>query len=181
MKLKRKKPLVLVDRDGTLIEEKEYLSDPRQVRLLPGAVQGLRRLKKGGFKVVVVSNQSGVGRGILTLAQARRVNQRFLQLLKQKKATVNGLYWCPHAPAERCPCRKPKLALVKEAAQALGRSWRGSISVGDKASDVWLGQRTGGLGILVRTGYGRRWEKSAGADHVAKDFKAAVEWILKKE
>src|SRR5438128_1943812 len=112
MSVRRRKlarPLVLLDRDGTLIEEGHYLTDPKQVRLLRGVPDGLRRLKRAGFRIVVISNQSGVERGFITLAQLGRVNRRFLQLLKQKRAPVDGLYWCPHSPARRCTCRKPKM------------------------------------------------------------------------
>jgi len=175
------KPLLLLDRDGTLMEDRHYLTDPRQVRLLPGVPQALRQLKRAGFKRVVVSNQSGVGRGLLTLAQLHRVNRRFVHLLKMNKASVDGLYWCPHQPSARCSCRKPKLGLAKRAAAALGVSWKGSISVGDKPSDVRLGQRSGGWGILVRTGYGKRWKKNeVKPDHVARDLKTAVPWIIKR-
>jgi len=175
------RPLVLLDRDGTLIEERNYLSDPRQVRLLPGAAQGLRRLSLAGFRVVVVTNQSGVGRGLITREQVRRVNRRFLQLLREKKAPLDGLYWCPHRPSARCSCRKPRLGLAKRASRNLGVPWRRSISVGDRPSDIRLGQKTGGAGVLVLTGYGARWRRtSIKADHVAKDFADAVDWILNR-
>lgn len=174
------KPLLLLDRDGTLIEEGEYLSDPKQVRLLPGVPVALKRLKHAGFRIVVVSNQSGVGRGWITPGQLGRVNHRFLQLLKAKKAPIDGLYWCPHKPSARCPCRKPKLGMAKRAARDLGISWRHSISVGDRPSDVQIGQRAGGFGILVLTGYGACWKRDSRADYVAKNFKEAVSWILKK-
>ena len=173
------KPLLLLDRDGTLMAEGEYLTDPKQVRLLPGVPAALNTLKRDGFKMVVVSNQSGVGRGVITMSQLRQVNQRFLQLLKARGASVDGLYWCPHAPKDRCACRKPKLGMVKRAAQDLGVSWKESISVGDKPSDVQLGQKTGGLGILVLTGYGQEWKKRSKEfkpDHVAKDFAQAAQW-----
>jgi len=173
-------PLILLDRDGTLIEEKGYLSDPEGVKLLPGVVQGLKKLKRAGFRVVVVSNQSGVGRGLISMGQLEIVNRRFLQLLKAKKAAPDGVYWCPHRPSAHCFCRKPKLGMVKRAARELKVSWKKSISVGDRPSDIQLGQKTGGSGVLVLTGYGRRWRRtSVKADHVAKDFGGAVSWIQK--
>ena len=174
-----KKPLLLLDRDGTLIEERPYISNPKWVKLLPGAAQGLIQLKRAGFKRVVVSNQSGIGRGIVTPAQLNQVNRRFLQRLKAKKAGVDGLYWCPHKPSARCSCRKPNLGMVKRASKDLGVSWKRSISVGDKPSDVQLGQRTGGYGVLVLTGHGKTFRRRSGADYVAKDFKQAVAWIMK--
>jgi histidinol-phosphate phosphatase family protein len=159
------------------------LTDPKQVRLLPGAVTGLKRLKRAGFPIVVVSNQSGVGRGMITMAQLHQVNRRFLALLQEAKAPVDGLYWCPHSPSDRCACRKPKLGMVKRAAKDLGVPWKGSISVGDRPSDVQLGQRTGGKGILVLTGYGRRWAKkheSVHPDHTTIDFRRAAAWIIRQ-
>jgi histidinol-phosphate phosphatase family protein len=176
------KPLILLDRDGTLIEEQGYLSDPSSVKLLPGAVSGLRRLKRAGLRVVVVSNQSGIGRGLVTVRQVKDVSGRFQQLLQMKKVILDGVYWCPHRPSVHCSCRKPKLGMVKLAAGKLKVSWKGSISVGDRPSDVQLGQNTGGKGILVLTGYGRQWArnwKGRRPDHMAKNFGEAAEWILK--
>ncbi len=180
MKPRSSKPLLLLDRDGTLIEEKDYLFDPKQVKLLPGVTAALRRLKKAGFKLVVISNQSGVGRGFITLSQLRSVNRRFLALLRAHKASVDGLYWCPHAPTKNCACRKPKLGMVKRAAKDVNLSWKGSISVGDRPSDIQMGQRTGGQGILVLTGYGKKWRQNSGADFVAKNFTEAAKFILTK-
>lgn len=176
----RNKPLVLLDRDGTLIEEKGYLSDPSGVKLLPGAVAGLKKLKRAGVRLVVVSNQSGIGRGLITRRQAEDVSDRFLHLLRLKKIILDGVYWCPHSPTAHCPCRKPKLGLVKRAARKLRMPWKGSISVGDRPSDVQLGQKTGGRGVLVLTGYGKQWAKSSiQSNYVAKDFRQAAQWILK--
>src|ERR1700687_616855 len=152
-----RKPLLLLDRDGTLIVEEDYLADPARGRLLPGVPEALRKLKKAGFHLAVLSNQAGVGLGLMTMGQLRSVNRRFLQLLKAEHASVDGLYWCPHGPHDGCSCRKPKLGMVRRAAKDLGIAWKGSISVGDRSSDVEVGQRTGGWGILVLTGYGKKW------------------------
>src|ERR1700680_1736651 len=102
-------PLILLDRDGTLIEERNYLQDPSQVKLLPGIIAGLKKLKRAGALLVVVSNQSGIGRGIMALSQAERVSRRFQKLLGLQKIAVDGVYLCPHRPSARCSCRKPKL------------------------------------------------------------------------
>src|SRR5258708_33452669 len=114
-----KKPLLLLDRDGTLIEEEGYPTDPARVRLYPGVPEALRKLKKAGFPLAVVSNQSGVGRGIVTLAQLRSVNQRFLHLLKARRAAIDGLYWCPHRPEDGCSCRQPALGIARHVAKDL--------------------------------------------------------------
>jgi len=177
-------PLLLLDRDGTLVREVGFPSDPKKVRLLSGVPQALKKLKRAGFHLVVVTNQSGVGRGLVTLKQLHRVNRRFLELLKAKGARIDGLYWCPHRPQDGCSCRKPKLGMVRQAARDLKISWKGSISVGDRLTDVMLGKRTGGLGVLVLTGYGRRWVKKRGTvhpDHVAATFARAADWIIRRE
>src|ERR1041385_9096918 len=119
--------LILLDRDGTLIEERDYLADPKRVKLIPGAAAGLRRLKRAGFKVVVATNQSGVGRGLVSPRELERVNKRFLALLRNKKARLDGVYFCPHDPKDHCACRKPRLGMAIRAAKDLGVSWKKSI------------------------------------------------------
>ncbi len=180
---RRKKTLLLLDRDGTLIVEEEYPTDPKRVRLYPGVPRALRKLKKAGFSLVVASNQSGVGRGFVTLAQLRSVNRRFLQLLKERRAPIDGLYWCPHRPEDGCACRKPKLGMARRAARDLHVPWKKSTSVGDRPSDVEMGQRTGGQGVLVLTGFGRRWRKKfkTPPDHTSATFAQAADWIIRQE
>ncbi len=180
---KQRKPTLFLDRDGTLIEEKDYLKDPSQVKLLPGVVAGLKTLKKAGYALAVVSNQSGVGRGMLTRVDVERVNRHFISLLKSRGVTVKKVYWCPHLPSDRCSCRKPAPGLLKKAARDLGTAWRGGISVGDRQSDIDLAQSAGGKGILVLTGYGRENWKAGRVkhpDYVAKNFTDVVRWILKE-
>ena len=179
----KSKPILLLDRDGTLITEQEYLKDPGKVRLLPGVAPALKRLLRAGFPLVVITNQSGVGRGWISARDVKHVNKRLESLLRQRGVRLDGIYWCPHKPSQGCACRKPKLKLVKQAARALGRTWRGSLSIGDKWSDVELGQNTGGQGVLVLTGYGRQTQsKKAGHRRpvaIARNFAGAARWILK--
>jgi D-glycero-D-manno-heptose 1,7-bisphosphate phosphatase len=175
-------PTVFLDRDGTLIHEVKYLKDPQKVKLLPGVARGLRRLKKAGFTVVVTSNQSGLARGLITPAQLEAVRARFLKLLTRHQARLDGYYWCPHGPHARCTCRKPKSGMLRQAGRELHVPWRAGISIGDKASDVQLAQNAGGWGILVLSGFGREtrknWESVRKPDVIAKNFTAAVEWIV---
>lgn len=181
----KRKPLLLLDRDGTLITEQDYLKDPQKVRFLNGSLEALRELDRAGYTLVVISNQSGVGRGLMTLQDVKKVTARFLQILEQAGVHLAGVYWCPHHPDTPCPCRKPRLGLVRKAARALKRPYRGSISVGDKWCDVQLGQSTGGQGILVRTGHGRRTLRERGPhpkpDFIARNFAAAARWILQNQ
>ncbi len=179
------KPLLLLDRDGTLITEQDYLKDPRKVRFLSGAPAALRRLARAGFPLVVTSNQSGVARGLMTRNDVRRVHARFERLLRAEGVRLAGIYFCPHLPSAGCNCRKPRLGMVHQAARDLGRSWRSSISIGDKWGDVALGQRTGGQGVLVLTGYGRhslrQKKRHKAPDFVARNFATAAQWILKSQ
>ena len=140
---------VILDRDGTIIVDHGYLSDPALVTLLPGAAEGLRRLHELGYLLVVVSNQSGVGRGFVTRARMREVNERFAGVVQAAGARLDGIYCCPHAPEKGCSCRKPNTALVLEAAAALGFDPAGAVVIGDKSSDVGLGERLHATTMLV--------------------------------
>ncbi|MCX6626023.1 MAG: HAD family hydrolase [Candidatus Solibacter sp.] len=170
---------VALDRDGTLIVEKNYLSDPSQVELLPTVLEGLTRLRRAGFGLLVVSNQSGVGRGYFSLDDVARVNARLAELA----GPFDGIYVCPHLPDAGCRCRKPKPGLLEKAARELGFDLANCFVVGDKASDVELARQAGGKAILVTTGYGAGHLASGQAkpDHVAATFLAAAEWIASSD
>ncbi|MGC8761831.1 MAG: D-glycero-alpha-D-manno-heptose-1,7-bisphosphate 7-phosphatase [Bryobacteraceae bacterium] len=148
------KPCIFFDRDGTLIEERNYLSDPDQVVLIPGAAEAVRLARGAGYLTVVLTNQSGVGRGYFTLEDVERVNARMLELLLREGAEIDGIYVCPHAPEEGCGCRKPRTGLVERAARELGIDVGASWMVGDKAADLELARNAGMRGVLVQTGYG---------------------------
>jgi D-glycero-D-manno-heptose 1,7-bisphosphate phosphatase len=170
---------VVLDRDGTIIVEREYLSDPRGVELLPGAVAGLRHLRSLGLRLVVVTNQSGVGRGYFDEAQLERINARMLDLLATEGVHLDGLYYCPHMPEDRCTCRKPQPGLLLRAAEDFEFDPPTSFVVGDKVADIELGRRVGATTLLVRTGYGVQVEsdRSVSADHVVDDLEAAARVI----
>ncbi len=108
----RNNSLCLLDRDGTIIAERSYLSDPDQVELLPGTVEGLRRLQRMGCGLVVITNQSGIGRGYFTETQLARIHERMKALLAREQVRLDGIYICPHRPEEHCSCRKPEPGLV---------------------------------------------------------------------
>ncbi len=164
---------VLLDRDGTIIVERHYLADPAGVELLPGAAAGLRRLRELGFGLVVVSNQSGVARGYLTLETLERIHARLVELLAAEGVTLDGMYFCPHGPDTGCDCRKPLPGLILRAAADLGFDPRLAVVVGDKPCDVDLGRAVGARSVLVRTGYGREHEGAPGCqpDLVADDLR----------
>ena len=174
---------VALDRDGTVIEERPYLSDPDQVRLLPNAAAGLRALREADFKLALVTNQSGVGRGFFGLDTVARVNERVTALLAREGVTIDAVFVCPHRPDERCACRKPGTLMFDQALQRLGAPGHDSFVVGDKECDIGMGQRAGATTILVRTGWGLETERDSAvrADHAADDLLAAARAILTRQ
>lgn len=148
--------LVLLDRDGTINVEKEYLSSPDQVELLPGAAEGIRLIRGLGLQTVIVTNQSAIGRGYFGLDELDRIHQHLRELLMSFGATLDAIYVCPHTPEEGCDCRKPAPGLALKASDQFKADLSQSFVVGDKACDIELGKRVGATTILVRTGYGAR-------------------------
>lgn len=141
--------LALLDRDGTLIEHIPYLHEPAQVRLLPGVADGLLRLRRAGYALVMVSNQSGVGRGFFSESAVEAVNARLQELLAPHGAALDLMLFCPHAPGDHCACRKPQPGLALQAAERLGLSLSGALVVGDSDCDLELASGLGLLGLRV--------------------------------
>jgi D-glycero-D-manno-heptose 1,7-bisphosphate phosphatase len=171
---------LFVDRDGVIIEDRHYLADPDGVVLLPRAAAALRDARAAGFRLVGVSNQSGIGRGLYDEAAFAAVQARVDELLAAAAACLDVLVYCPHAPEAGCRCRKPGPGLLEEARELLiwepARSWL----VGDKLTDLELARRARLRGLLVLTGEGaaaRRSPEAKGATVVA-DLAAAVRLIL---
>jgi D,D-heptose 1,7-bisphosphate phosphatase len=164
------KPLqkaILFDRDGTLITDKHYLSDPNQVELLPGAIEVLQAARKAGYRLAVLSNQSGVARGFFSIDSVEAVNRRFEQHLAKAGVKLDGMYFCPHYPggsaskfAVSCECRKPHPGMAEQAALELRLNLHKSMVVGDKLDDLNLGLVAGSRSLLVLTGHGRQTEQS---------------------
>ena len=170
---------VLLDRDGTLIVERNYLSDPDQVQLIPGAAAGLRRLADRGLGLVVVTNQSGIGRGFFDATRLAEIHQRLIDVLRAEHVELDGIYFCPHHPDAACGCRKPRPALALRAAAEQGFDPARAFVVGDMASDVALGRALGATTLLVRTGHGASTlaHGEARPDHVVADLQEAAERI----
>ena len=143
-----------VDRDGTVIEERGDLGDPAEVFLLPGVAESLRRLKAAGLAVVLVTNQSGIARGIFTLEQFRAVQRRMFDLLEEAGAGLDDVFFCPHHPdfTGSCDCRKPAAGMYRRAAEALSLDLSRSFYIGDRWRDVAVTAEVGGVPCLVRTG-----------------------------
>ncbi len=157
------RPAVFLDRDGTLVDDPGFLKNPDDVRLLPGAGEALARMAQAGFAIVIVTNQSGIGRGLLTHDDYRRVQERVEELLAQDGPGVDASYYCPHSPTDDdpCDCRKPGTRLYRDAERDLDLDMAGSWWVGDRLSDLHPAEAFGGRAILVLTGYGQ--EHRAGA------------------
>ena len=179
--MKGERPVVFVDRDGTVMVEREYLADPNRVELVPGAASAIRRLHAAGYAVVMVTNQSGIARGLYGEAEYRRVQQELERQLDERGAVLDAVYHCPHHPEHTgpCSCRKPGTALFERAAQELGLALTGAYFIGDRLRDVTPARALGGRGILVRTGYGES-EAAAAPEYVrvVADLEEAVALVV---
>lgn len=166
------KRFVLLDRDGTINVERHYLSDPDELELLPNAAAGLADLKRLGLGLVIVTNQSGVGRGFFDEVRLNAVHERLRGLLRASGVELDGIVCCTHRPDEGCSCRKPLPGLVEAAASEHGFSPDESFVIGDKPCDIDLGRAVGATTLLVRTGYGRQYATDAELqpDYVVDDL-----------
>jgi D-glycero-D-manno-heptose 1,7-bisphosphate phosphatase len=186
---------IFLDRDGTVNEEVEYLSSPKNLRLIPGAARAIREANELGFRVFIVTNQSGVARGFFTEEDVRLVNAELLRLLKLEGASIDAVYYCPHLPQSAsatgpidprylldCDCRKPKTGMFEQAAKEFDIDFRSSFVVGDRLSDMKAGNNIGARSILVLTGYGLQaaeviTEHDAHIDYTAPDLAGAMAYI----
>jgi D-glycero-D-manno-heptose 1,7-bisphosphate phosphatase len=149
-------PAIFLDRDGVLIENRpEYVRDWSQVGIFPEAICALSSSRLDGYKMVMVTNQSAVGRGIISLAAAEGINARLVGLIRDRGGRIDGVYLCPHGPADDCDCRKPKPGMLLRAAKDLSLDLKRSWMIGDAWSDVQAGQAVGVRGtIILKTGRG---------------------------
>lgn len=180
------RPAVFLDRDGTICEEVGYLNHLSRLRVFSFAAPAIRKLNEAGMPVIVVTNQSGVGRGYFPGSLVAEVHDVLRKQLYSGGARLDGIYYCPHSAAESCDCRKPKLGMLRQAAREHGLDLTKSFVVGDRYGDVELAANAGARGVLVRTGYGEgelEWHADGWAvqpDSVAKDLSDAVKWILEQ-
>ena len=186
------RPAAFLDRDGTIIEDPGYLSDPDGIRFIPGAVEALRALQAAGFRLIVVSNQAGVARGLFSEREVHTVNNRLKALLAEAGVHLDAIYYCPHHPEHGlpeyrrdCRWRKPGPGMIRRAAREFPLDLSRSVIFGDHLSDAAVAQAFPGMqGILLLTGHGRDQlpKLQAGAlgepAHIADDLRAAVDWAL---
>ena len=175
----RRRQFVILDRDGTIIVERHYLSDPCQIEFLPGALRGLRQMLSMGLGLVVITNQSAVGRGLFDQAHLDLIHRRLCELLNGEGIDLEGIYSCPHTPEDDCSCRKPRPGLIERAARQLDFDLQASFVVGDKAADIEMGGRVRATTFLVRTGYGAEVadDPTVNPDYIADDLWEAAQTI----
>lgn len=179
----KNRPAVFLDRDGTIIRDAEYLRDPEQVELLPGAAHAIKRLNDAGWPVIVVTNQSGIARGLLTEQDYERVRMRLDKVLAAEGAKINATYHCPHHPdlTGPCECRKPGVKLYADAAKALDLDTKGSWYVGDRIRDVSPGDHFGGRSVMLivdSTPDADRMAAAAAKRRTARSLAEAVDLII---
>lgn len=161
-----------LDRDGTIIVQKHYLSEPDEVELLSNAVTGLRHMRSLGLGLVVVTNQSPIGRGFFDEDQLQKVHNRLDQLLAEHALSIDKYYYCPNVPSDNAPCRKPNTGMLEQAAKDFNFAYADCFVVGDKGTDIEMGQNVGATTFLVTTGYGSEHlaENRCSPDYVVGDL-----------
>ena len=174
---------VFLDRDGTITEDPSFVGTVEQATVIPGAVAALKELQDAGYRLFVVTNQSGVGRGYFSRDAVEAIHAQLNNYLAAAGARFDRYYVCPHRPEDNCDCRKPKPKFLLEAAREFGLDLPHCYMVGDRLTDVQVGINAGTRTILVLTGAGRDTQAAGeiDPDFVADDIRAASAWILKNE
>lgn len=167
-------PAVFLDRDGTVIADRHYLSDPEQVELLPGAADAIARLNERGIPVILVTNQSGIGRGFFSQRDYDRVHGRVVEELARSGAHLDAVYVCPHAPDDACDCRKPAPGLFEMAAREHDLDLSRSVFIGDRVRDVQPALAWGAAGILVRSSHEDEIAGAPPGIQLADDLESAL-------
>ncbi len=173
-------PAIFVDRDDTIMVDVGYCKDPYLVSLLPGAAQGLRQLADAGFSIIIVTNQSGLGRGYFGREELDAVHERLREELKKEGADFHGLYYCPHLPDSGCQCRKPRPGLILRAASELGLDLGSSFAIGNGKPDLLAGRAAGTKTVQISNSGTPVRDKNQ-ADFIARNLAEAARQILNKE
>ncbi|MDR3071753.1 MAG: HAD family hydrolase [Endomicrobium sp.] len=179
-----KMPAVFLDRDGTVIFDKNYLSSPKQVKLYSFAAQSISKLRAAGFKIIIVTNQSGISRGLFTEKDLEKINKRFISLLKAAGSRIDGLYYCPHIDSDDCCCRKPKIGMILQSVKDFNIDIAKSYTIGDSVRDYMLGFNMGGKGVLVLTGHGKEQKNEVVKQKIkpaaiCKTLRQAANFVIK--
>jgi rfaE bifunctional protein nucleotidyltransferase chain/domain len=175
-------PAVFLDRDGTIIEEMEYLHEKEKMRFFTNSLEGLKKFQDMGYRLVIVTNQPGIGLGYFSKEDFFRVNRAFLKAVSDFGVDIDRIYFCPHSKAEHCSCRKPNQKFIEMATHDLAVDTKRSVFIGDKTSDMETGKRAGMKTILVRTGFGGKDGQYPGKpDAWADDLSEAAKIMLESE
>lgn len=181
---------VFLDRDGTIIEDVGYLNSPQQIKFIPGSLEAIRLLSEAGYKIIIISNQSGIARGLITEDMLQTIDKIIHRQVIHGGGHIDASYYCPHHPEhgaypyqQECECRKPHPGLIKKGEKTFALDLKGSFMIGDKATDVETGKRAGTKTILVLSGRGKeeQFQLKKQPDHIAADLLAAVRWLLKQQ
>ena len=177
----KKNKAVFLDRDGTIIEDKGYLNNPEDLEFIEGAIPALKMFSENGFKLVLVTNQSGIGRKMVTPEQLKAIHDKLVGVLSLNGIRFDEIEHCPHLPEQKCLCRKPNTGMAKRAAEKANIDLEKSFCIGDKMSDVEFAKNFGGKGVLVLTGSGKNEKNSEcpgmKPDHTAKNILEAAKWV----
>ena len=168
---------VFIDRDGVITEDIGYVHKIGDFKLVSNAIEGLRLLKD--YKLFIVTNQSGIGRGIYKVEDFLRFNNYLIKTLKKHNIKIEKIYYCPHKPEDKCDCRKPKIKFLKDAEKEFRIDFKKSFVIGDRKSDVEMGNTAGCKTVLVLTGHGINSKNDVKSDYFAEDLVDAAKWVLK--
>ncbi|HPZ07140.1 MAG TPA: D-glycero-beta-D-manno-heptose 1,7-bisphosphate 7-phosphatase [Candidatus Eremiobacteraeota bacterium] len=171
---------VFLDRDGTINPDKNYLYRIEDWEFIPGSVEGMKLLFDKDYKLVIVTNQAGIGKGYYRKEDMEKLHNYVISLLKEKNIEIAGIYFCPHDPAENCNCRKPGTAMTEQSIRELNINISESYCVGDKTCDIKMGKDTGCKTILVKTGKGGQdGEYKVEPDFIVEDLLEAAKLIVR--
>lgn len=170
-----------LDKDGTIVEDPHYMVDESQLKIIPGAIESIKRLRELGFKIIVVTNQSQVGRGMITEDKLKSIMNRMDEMFRNKGAIIDRIYYCPHHPDIGCSCRKPSSLLFEQAKKDFDIDFTKSYLIGDLYSDILAAKKIGCKSILVLTGYGKISLPGCFPDYVANNIKDAFDIIEELE
>ena len=184
MMARLEKTTIFLDRDGTLNEDTGYVTSPEKLTLFPGVVESVARLNRLGNRLVLVTNQSAIARGFMTVEDLHLIHQKLHNELEVGGGWLDGIFFCPHHPEDACVCRKPRPGLIHQAVKELHVNAAQSYLIGDKHIDMVLAQAVGSIGVLVMTSeFSQEALKAMERDqcqvgHVASSFSEAADWIV---
>lgn len=179
---KRKNKAVMLDRDGVINVDCGYVHEIKNFEFIPEVLDALQELAKTEFKIIIITGQSGIGRGYYTEEDYQKLTKHMLKEFEKNSIRIDGIYYCPHSPGYGCSCRKPETGMVEKAKKDFNIDLKKSYFIGDKTSDIKCGKNAGCRTILVRTGKaGKDKRYDVRPDFVADDLYRAIKWILNQE